>query len=420
LDAGEEAHAPGEGEMKRSSGIARAALLIMLPALGMTTGASAGEKQYGPGVTDTEIKIGQTTPYSGPASAYGNMLSKTEVAYVRMINERGGINGRKVTLISLDDGYSPPKTIEQTRRLVEQDNVLGIFDSLGTAPNSAIQQYLNDQHIPHFAISGASRFNDPARYPWTMGVIASYETEGRIYAKYILGNIKEPKIAVLYQNDDLGKDYFKGLRDGLGDRAESLIVKAASYELTDPTVDSQIITLQASGANVLFDASSPKFAAQAIRKAFELNWHPAHFLSLTGNSIPTALAPAGVEKSIGIISASSNKDPGDPAWAGDKGMQDYLAFMKKYIPDRDPSDLLVSGGYNLAQIKLYILEQCGDKLTRENVMYQATHMHSVEFPMLLPGVKVSTSPTNYRGFNQLQLQKFDGKRWAPFGEIIGE
>jgi branched-chain amino acid transport system substrate-binding protein len=386
----------------------------------MTFGASAGEKQYGPGVTDTEIKIGQTTAYSGPASAYGNMLSKTEVAYVRMINERGGINGRKVTLISLDDGYSPPKTIEQTRRLVEQDNVLGIFDSLGTAPNSAIQQYLNDQHVPHFAISGASRFTDPARYPWTMGVIASYETEGRIYAKYILANIKEPKIGVFYQNDDLGKDYFKGLREGLGDRAEKLIVKAVSYELTDPTVDSQIITLQASGANVLLDASSPKFAAQAIRKAFELNWHPAHFLSLTGNSIPAALAPAGVEKSIGIISASSNKDPGDPMWVSDKGMQDYLAFIKNYLPDRDPSDLLVSGGYNLAQMKLYILQQCGDNLTRENVMYQATHMHDAEFSLLLPGVKVNTSPTNYRAFNQLQLEKFDGKRWAPFGEVIGE
>ena len=406
--------------MKWSLGTAHAALLIMLPALGMTTGAFGGEKQYGPGVTDTEIKIGQTTAYSGPASAYGNLLSKTQVLYVRMINERGGINGRKVTLISLDDGYSPPKTIEQTRRLVEQDNVLGIFDSLGTAPNSAIQDYLNQQHIPHFAVSGASRFNDPARYPWSMGVIASYETEGRIYAKYILQNIKDPKIAVLYQNDDLGKDYFKGLREGLGDQAESMIVKSTSYELTDPTIDSQIITLKAAGANVLFDASSPKFAAQAVRKAFELDWRPAHFLSLTGNSIPAALVPAGVEKAIGIISASSNKDPGDPMWAGDKGVQDYLAFMKSYIPDKDPSDLLISGGYNLAQLMLYILERCGDDLTRGNVMYQATHMHNAEFPLLLPGVKVNTSPTNYRAFNQLQLEKFDGKRWAPFGEIIGE
>jgi branched-chain amino acid transport system substrate-binding protein len=369
------------------------ASLALVGALAITS-AAAAEKQYSPGVTNTEIKIGQTTAYSGPASAYGNLLSKTQVAYVRMINERGGINGRKVTLISLDDGYSPPKTIEQTRRLVEQDNVLGIFDSLGTAPNAAIQEYLNERHVPHFAISGASRFNDPARYPWTMGVIASYETEGRIYAKYALQNIKDAKIAVLYQNDDLGKDYFKGLQNGLGDRAQRMIVKAVSYELTDPTIDSQIITLKAAGANVFFEASSPKFAAQAIRKAFELDWRPTHFLSLTGNSIPAALVPAGVEKSIGIISASPNKDPGDPTWASDKGMQDYLAFMKSYIPDKNPSDLLVSGGYGLAQIMLYILERCGDNLTRDNVMYQATHMHDVEFPMLLPGIKVNSSPTN--------------------------
>jgi branched-chain amino acid transport system substrate-binding protein len=408
--------------MKWSFETARVALLIVLPALGATTGGTgsfAGDKQYGPGVTDTEIKIGQTTAYSGPASAYG-LLSKTQVAYVRMINERGGINGRKVTLISLDDGYSPPKTVEQTRRLVEQDNVLGIFNSLGTAPNAAIQEYLNQQHVPHFAVSGASRFNDPERYPWTMGVIASYETEGRIYAQYILHNIKDAKIAVLYQNDDLGKDYFKGLREGLGERADSMIVKAVSYELTDPTIDSQIIALKASGANVLFDASSPKFAGQAIRKAFELDWRPTHFLSLTGNSIPAALVPAGVEKSIGIISASPNKDPSDSTWSSDKGMQDYLAFMKGYIPDREPSDLLFSGGYAGAQIMLYILDRCGDNLTRDNVMYQATHMHNVEFPMLLPGIKVNTSPTHYRLFNQLQLEKFDGKRWVPFGEIIGE
>ncbi len=382
--------------------------------------SAAAEKQYGPGVTDTEIKIGQTTPYSGPASAYGNLLSKTQVAYVRMINEHGGINGRKITLISLDDGYSPPKTVEQTRRLVEQDHVLGIFDSLGTAPNAAIQRYLNEEHVPHFAISGASRFNDPVRYPWTMGVIASYETEGRIYANYILKNIKDAKISVLYQNDDLGKDYLKGLQDGLSDQGQSVIVKAVSYELTDPTIDSQIITLKASGANVFFNASSPKFAGQAIRKAFELDWRPTHFLSLTGNSVPGALVPAGVEKSVGIVSASQNKDPSDPTWANDKGVQDYVAFMKSYIPDRDPSDLLASGGYGLAQAMLYILEQCGDNLTRDNVMYQATHMRNVEFPMLLPGIKVNTSPTNYRFYNQLQLEKFDGKRWAPFGEIAGE
>jgi branched-chain amino acid transport system substrate-binding protein len=393
--------------------------LAFVFALGMGAAVCA-DKQNGPGVSDTEIKIGQTSAYSGPASAYGTLLSKTQVAYVRMINERGGINGRKITLISLDDGYSPPKTVEQTRRLVEQDQVLGIFDSLGTAPNAAIQDYLNEQKVPHFAISGASRFSDPARYPWTMGVIASYETEGRIYAKYILENVKDAKIGVIYQNDDLGRDYLRGLKNGLGVREASLIVRAASYELTDPTIDSQIISLKAAGANVLFDASSPKFAAQTIRKVFELGWQPTHFLSLTGNSIPAALVPAGVEKSIGIISASPNKDPSDPVWTTDKGVQDYLAFAKGYIPDRDPRDLLVSGGYSLAQIMLYILERCGDDLTRDNVMYQATHMHDVEFPLLLPGIKVNTSPTNYRGFNQLQLEKFDGKRWVPFGEVIGE
>ena len=406
--------------MQRFSRTPFAASLMLVLASGMTTGSFAADKQYGPGVTDTEIKIGQTTAYSGPASAYGNLLSKTQVLYVRMINERGGINGRKISLISLDDGYSPPKTIDLTRKLVEQDNVLGIFDSLGTAPNAAIQEYLNEQHVPHFAISGASKFNDPERYPWSMGVIASYETEGRIYAKYILHNIKDAKIAVLYQNDDLGKDYFKGLREGLGDQAETMIVKATSYELTDPTINSQIITLKAAGANVLFDASSPKFAAQAIRKAFELDWRPTHFLSLTGNSIPGALVPAGVEKAMGIISATSNKDPGDPMWASDKGIQDYLTFIKSNFPDKDPSDSLVSGGYGLAQIMLYILERCDDNLTRDNVMYQASHMQNAEFPLLLPGIKVNTSPTNYRAFNQMQLEKFDGKRWAPFGEIIGE
>jgi branched-chain amino acid transport system substrate-binding protein len=394
------------------------AFLALICALEMTV-AFAGEKQYGPGVTDTEIKLGQTAPYSGPASAYGT-ISKVQAGYLRMINEHGGINGRKITMISLDDGYSPPKTVEQTRRLVEEEQVFAIVDSIGTAPNSAIQEYLNEKHVPHFPISGASRFTDPEHFPWTMGVLASYETEGKIYAKYILETIKDPKIAVLYQNDDLGKDYFKGLQEGLGNRANSTIVKVTSYELTDPTIDSQIITLKASGANVLFNASSPKFTAMSIRKMFDLDWHPTHFLSLTGASIPAALTPAGLEKSIGIISSNSVKDPSDPIWDNDKGMQDYVAFMKKYFPDRPPSDLLAFGGYSLSQSALYLFEKCGDNLTRENVMYQATHMHDVEFPIVLPGIKVNTSPTNYRAYNQMQLVKFDGKRWVPFGEIIGE
>jgi len=406
------------------------ASVVLVGALGMSPAAAGADKQYGPGVTDSEIKIGQTSAYSGPAWAYGT-VSATEVAYVRMINERGGINGRKINLISLDDGYSPTKTVEQTRRLVEQDQVLGIFHSLGTAPNAAIQDYLNEMHVPHFALSGASRFNDPARYPWTIGVIGSYETEGRIYAKYILQNIQDPKIAVLYQNDDLGKEYLKGLRDGLGQQAGRLVVKELSYELTNPTVaalaamgiatvDPQILELKASGANVLLSATSPKFSAQAIRKTFDTGWRPAHFLSSTGQSIPAALVPAGVEKATGTITASPYKDPSDPRWASDKGVQDYVAFMKSYFPERDPSDSLTVGGYSLAQIMVYILEQCGDKLTRENVIYQATHMHDVEFPMLLPGIKLNTSPRNYRGFNQTQLMKFDGVRWVPFGDIVGE
>ena len=394
------------------------ASLVLVGALGIAA-AIAADKKYGPGVTDTEIKLGQTSAYSGPASAYG-AISRIQGGYIRMINEHGGINGRKITMISLDDGYSPPKTVEQTRRLVEEDQVLAIFDSLGTAPNSAIQEYLNEKHVPHFPVSGASRFTDPEHFPWTMGVLASYETEGRIYGKYILQTIKDPKIAVLYQNDDLGKDYFKGLQEGLGDRAKSTIVKVTSYELSDPTIDSQIIALKASGANVLFNASSPKFTAMSIRKAFDLDWHPTHFLSLTGASIPAALTPAGPEKAVGIISSNSVKDPSDPIWDNDKGMQDYVAFMKSYYPDRPPSDLLAFGGYALSQSMIYILEHCGDNLTRENVMYQATHMQNVEFPLLLPGIKINTSPTNYRGYNQMQLVKFDGKRWVPFGEIIGE
>ena len=394
------------------------ASLVLVGALGIAA-AIAADKKYGPGVTDTEIKLGQTAAYSGPASAYGT-ISRIQGGYIRMINEHGGINGRKITMISLDDGYSPPKTVEQTRRLVEEDQVLAIFDSLGTAPNSAIQEYLNEKHVPHFPVSGASRFTDPEHFPWTMGVLASYETEGRIYGKYILQTIKDPKIAVLYQNDDLGKDYFKGLQEGLGDRAKSTIVKVTSYELSDPTIDLQIIALKASGANVLFNASSPKFTAMSIRKAFDLDWHPTHFLSLTGASIPAALTPAGPEKAVGIISSNSVKDPSDPIWDNDKGMQDYVAFMKSYYPDRPPSDLLAFGGYALSQSMIYILEHCGDNLTRENVMYQATHMQNVEFPLLLPGIKINTSPTNYRGYNQMQLVKFDGKRWVPFGEIIGE
>jgi ABC-type branched-subunit amino acid transport system substrate-binding protein len=392
--------------------------LTLVGALGMGA-ATAADRQYGFGVSDTEIKIGNTMPYSGPASAYA-VLGKAMSAYVRMINEHGGINGRKIVLISLDDGYSPPKTLEQTRRLVEADHVLGIFDTLGTAPNAAIQQYLNESHVPHFAISGASRFNDPAHFPWTMGTIASYETEGAIYGKYILQNVNTPRVGVLYQNDDLGKDYLKGLQESLGDQAQNIIVKVVSYEVTDPTIDSQIIGLKAAGVNVLLDASTPKFAAQAIRKAFDLDWHPVHFLTLTAQSILATIAPESREKVIGIISATPTKNAVDPMWADDKGVQDFLAFRKSYYPESDPNNRLAADGYALAQGMLYFLQKAGDNLTRENIMNQAASMHDVEFPLLIPGIKVSTSPTNYRGFNQMKLVKFDGKQWVPFGEVISE
>lgn len=303
--------------------------LTLVGALGMGA-AAAADKKYGPGVSDTEIKIGNTMPYSGPASAYA-VLGKAMSAYVRMINEHGGINGRKIVLISLDDAYSPPKTLEQTRRLVEADHVLGIFDTLGTAPNAAIQQYLNESHVPHFAISGASRFNDPSHFPWTMGTIASYQTEGAIYGKYILQNINTPRVGVLYQNDDLGKDYLKGLQESLGDQAQNIIVKIVSYEVTDPTIDSQIIGLKAAGANVLLDASTPKFAAQAIRKAFDLDWHPVHFLTLTAQSVLATIASESREKVIGIISATPTKNVVDPMWADDKGAQDFLKQFPAYL-----------------------------------------------------------------------------------------
>jgi branched-chain amino acid transport system substrate-binding protein len=313
----------------------------------------------------------------------------------------------------------PPKTLEQTRRLVEADHVLGIFDTLGTAPNAAIQQYLNENHVPHFAISGASRFNDPAHFPWTMGTIASYETEGAIYGKYILHNVNAPRVGVLYQNDDLGKDYLKGLQESLGDQAHT-IVKVSSYEVTDPTIDSQIIGLKAAGANVLLNASTPKFAAQAIRKAFDLDWRPVHFLSLTAQSILATIAPESSEKVLGIISATSTKNTVDPMWADDKGVQDFLAFRKSYYPESDPNSRLAADGYALAQGMLYFLQKAGDNLTRENIMNQAANMRDVEFPLLMPGIKVSTNPTDYRGFNQMQLIKFDGRQWVPFGEVVSE
>ncbi|HYM03538.1 MAG TPA: ABC transporter substrate-binding protein [Stellaceae bacterium] len=383
----------------------------------MTAGAAHAEKKYGPGVSDTEVKIGQTMPYSGPASAYG-AVGLAEIAYYKMINEQGGVNGRKITLLSLDDGYSPPKTVEQTRKLVEDDQVLAIVGALGTAANTAIQKYLNVKSVPQIFIStGATKWADPQHFPWTMGWQPNYQTEGKIDAKYALQNVAAPKIAILYQNDDYGKDYVEGFKKGLGDKV-NLIVKEVSYEVTDPTVDSQIVTLQGSGANVFFNVTTPKFAAQSIRRVYDIGWKPLHLLNNVGASIGSVLKPAGFEKSIGIITVAYQKSVADPTWDNDKGMQDYLAFMKKYMPQADPTDGSYGSGYNIAMNFSLLLKQCGDDLTRENLMRQMANMHDIELPMLLPGIKVNTSPTNFSPIQQEQLARFDGKSFVRFGEVL--
>ena len=396
----------------------RLALVVGLAALLAAAQASAADKKYGPGVTDTEIKLGQTMPYSGPASAYGTQ-GKTEAAYIKMINEQGGVNGRKIDLISLDDGYSPPKTLEQTRKLVEEENVLADFNALGTPTNSAIQKYLAAKKVPHLLVStGASKWNDPAHFPLTTPFYPSYAMEAQILAKYLLKSKPDAKIAVLYQNDDFGKDYVRGFKEGLGDKAASMIVKEVTYETTDPTIDSQIVTLQASGADTFFDVTIPKFAAQAIRKTYDIGWKPLHLLASVASSIGATLQPAGLDKSVGLITAVAWKTPGDPTWNDDKAMQDYLAFLKKWYPEANPADAGNAVGYTAAQIMVMILQHCGSDLTRENLMKQATNLKDVELPLLLPGIKVSYSPTNYAGFHQLRTQRFDGKRWVLFGDVI--
>jgi branched-chain amino acid transport system substrate-binding protein len=373
---------------------------------------------YGPGVTDTEIKIGNTIPYSGPASAYG-AIGKSDAAYFTMINDQGGINGRKINFITRDDGYSPPKTVELVRKLVEEDNVLFVFNTLGTPPNTAIQGYLNDNKVPQlFVATGADKWNDPKNHPWTMGWQPSYRIEARIYARYILKNIPDAKIAVIYQNDDFGKDYITGLKEGLGDKADKMIVATKSYETTDPTVDSQIVALQASGANVLVTAATPKFAAQAIRKVGDIGWKPAQFLTNVSVSVSSVLTPAGLDKSVGIITGAYVRDPTDPQWQGGKEYQDWLAFMKKYDPDGNLADNNNVYGYSVSQTLVAVLKACGDNLTRENVMKQAAGIKPIALPMLLPGITVSTSADDFAPIKQMQLAKFDGTTWKLFGEVI--
>ena len=374
--------------------------------------------QYGPGASDAEVKIGNTMPYSGPASAYG-IIGKTEAAYFTMINEQGGINGRKINFISRDDGYSPPKTVEVVRRMVEEDQVLFLFSTLGTPTNTAIHSYLNDNKVPQlFAATGADQWNDPKHFPWTMGLIPSYGTEAHIYARYILKHLPNAKIAVLYQNDDFGKDYLNGLRDGLGDKAAKMIVATQSYETTDPTVDLQVVALQGSGADVLLTVAIPKFAAQAIRKVYDIGWKPTHFLASVSNSVGTVMKSAGLEKGVGIISAAFAKDPTDPQWEGTTEYKEWLAFMKKYNTSANLGDVQGAIGYTYAQTMVGVLKACGNNLTRENVMKQAASLHDVTMPMLLPGITLSTSATDFAPIKQMQLERFDGTTWKLFGEVI--
>jgi len=392
----------------------------LIAGLALGTSAAVAQKKYDAGASDTEIKIGNTMPYSGPASAYGT-IGKAAAAYFKKVNDEGGINGRKINFISVDDGYSPPKTVEMARRLVEQDQVLLIWGPLGTPSNTAIQKYMNAKKVPQlFVYTGATKWNDPKNYPWTMGWQPNYQTEAAIYAKHILQTKPDAKIAVLYQNDDYGKDYLKGFEDELGAKAKTMIVAKASYETSDPTVDSQIVQLQGSGANVFFNITTPKFAAQAIRKIYDIGWKPVQYLNNVSASIGSVLVPAGLEKSVGIISTAYLKDHSDPAWNNDKGLNDWRAFMAKYYPEGDLKDGGNVSGYGNAQTLVQVLKQCGDNLTHENVMKQAANLKNFESGILLPGIKINTSATDFAPIESVQLARFDGKEWARFGEIIGK
>ena len=384
---------------------------------GTSTGALA-QKRYDIGATDTEIKIGNIMPYSGPASSYG-VIGKTEQAYFNKVNAEGGINGRKINFISYDDAYSPPKTVEQARKLVESDEVLLIFNSLGTPPNSAIQKYMNMKKVPQlFVATGATKWNDPKEFPWTMGWQPSYQSEARIYAKYILKQKPDAKIGILYQNDDYGKDYLKGFKEGLGPNGVKLIVAEESYETTEPTIDSQLVKLKASGADVFFNASIPKFAAQAIKKAAEVGWKPLQFLNSVSSSIGATIKPAGFDAAQNIITSAYLKDPTDPQWKTDPGMKTFNAFLDKYYPEANRNDAFVVYGYTVAQTMVYVLKQCGDDLTRENVMKRAADMKNLSLDGLLPGITIKTSATDFAPIEQLRLQKLEGETWQLFGDVI--
>jgi branched-chain amino acid transport system substrate-binding protein len=377
---------------------------------------SAAQKKYGPGVTDSEIKIGNIMPYSGPASAYGE-IGKAEAAYVRKVNDAGGVNGRKINFISFDDAYSPPKTVEQARKLVESDEVLLIFQSLGTAQNTAIERYMNSKKVPQlFVATGATKWNDPQHFPWTMGWQPSYQSEAHIYAQYLIKAHPQGKVGVLYQNDDYGKDYLKGLKDRL--KGKMQIVAEAPYETTDATVDSQIINLKASGADIVFNVATPKFAAQAIKKIAELGWKPVHLLNNISNSVGSVLKPAGFDNAKGVLSTAYLKDPTDPTWKDDPAYKEWLAFMDKYYPDGDKTSTFTVYGYLVAQTLVAVLKQSGDNLTRDNVMKQAANLKNLELGMLLPGMTINTGPNDFAPIKQMQMEQFNGERFELFGPIM--
>jgi branched-chain amino acid transport system substrate-binding protein len=382
-------------------------------------GLIAARAENAPGITDTEIKIGQSMPYSGPASGYST-IARAELAYFKMINEMGGVHGRKLNLISLDDGYSPPKTVEQTRRLVEQESVAFIYQTLGGFTNLAIRAYLNENKVPHlFGSAGANQLDDPAHFPWTVGFNPATDMEARIYAKHILATRPGARIGVIYQNDVLGKSFLSGLRDGLGPEHAAAIVKEASYEVSDPTVDSQVATLQGTGADTLIIAATPKAASQAIRKAYDFGWMPERYLFFGSASIAATLKPAGLDKSKGLITAGYLKDPTDPRWGDDPGYKDWAEFATKYMTPTDIREGLAVYGFTVAAVMVHVLEQCGDDLSRENILRQTLNIKDLELPMLLPGIKINTSPDNYYPIRQLQLSRFNGEVWEPFGELIG-
>jgi branched-chain amino acid transport system substrate-binding protein len=379
---------------------------------------AVAQKKYDPGASDSEIKIGNTNPYSGPASAYGT-IGKSIAAYFKMVNEQGGINGRKVNFVSYDDSYSPPKTVEMARKLVEQDQVLFLFQTLGTPGNTAIHKYMNMKKVPQMHVAtGATKWNDPKNFQWTMGWQPNYQDEGKIYARHILETKPNAKIAILYQNDDYGKDYLKGFKDGLGAKNAKMIVAEASYEVAEPTVDSQIVQLKASGADVFFNVATPKFAAQAIRKAYDIGWKPVQYVNNVSASIGSVLTPAGLDKSVGVITTSYLKDVLDPEWANDPGVTKFKEFMKKYYPDGNVVDSSNIYGYTVARTIEQVLRQCGDNLTRENVMKQAASMKGLKLDTLIPGIEIRTGPDDYAPIQAVQLQRFNGQRYERFGKVI--